>query len=129
MLVQCKVSTRGLPVTKKMRGYLASQGLYLKASTTHIRIPERSFLRTGHDTYADKVLKKAEMALGQVIGGKMDIDTWLDMFGQMMATKIKTYIRDLDSPPNHPFTIEQKGSSNPLVDTGNLIESITWKKG
>lgn len=115
-------------VTDKMRRYLAAQGLFLKASTTHITIPERSFLRTSHDEYADEIAKKASMALGQVTNGKMSPDTWLDMFGEMMATKIKQYIRDLDRPPNHPFTVDQKGSSNPLVSTGNLIESITWEK-
>lgn len=111
-----------------MRAWLHANGLHVKDSTTHITIPERSFLRSGHDENADKVLKNASMALGQVIDGKMSIDTWLDAYGQMMADKIKLYIRDLKSPPNHPYTIEQKGSSNPLVDTGNLLESITWEK-
>lgn len=115
-------------VTPKMRAYLHKQGLHLKDSTTHITIPERSFLRTGHDMYADKVLKTASLALSQVIDGKMSIDKWLDMFGEMYATKIKAHIRDLSSPKNHPFTIDNKGSSNPLVSTGDLIESITWKK-
>lgn len=32
-----------IPVTEKMRAYLHGQGLHLKESTTHIRIPERSF--------------------------------------------------------------------------------------
>lgn len=40
-----------IQVTDKMRRYLASQGLHLKKSTTHIVIPERSFLRTGTDEY------------------------------------------------------------------------------
>ena len=119
----CKIK-----ITPKMRAWLHANGLHVKDSTTHITIPERSFLRTGHDENADKVLKNASMALGQVIDGKMSIDTWLDAYGQMMADKIKLYIRDLKSPPNHPYTIEQKGSSNPLVDTGNLLESITWEK-
>lgn len=117
-----------IPVTPKMRAYLHKMGLHLKDSTTHITIPERSFLRSGHDEYANEILSKCERALVQVVNGQMSIDTWLDMYGEMMATKIKTYIRDLDSPPNHPYTVDQKGSSNPLVDSGNLIESITWKK-
>lgn len=117
-----------IPVTDKMRKYLAAQGLYLKKSTKYITIPERSFLRTGHDTYADEVVKNCEMALGQVINGKMSIDTWLDAYGQMLADKIKLYMRDLKSPPNHPFTIDQKGSSNPLIDSGNLVSSISWEK-
>lgn len=117
-----------IPVTQKMRKYLASQGLYLKSTTKYITIPERSFLRAGHDEHADEVFKKASMAIGQVIDNKMSIDAFLDMYGQLMATTIKKYIRDLDRPKNHPFTVEQKGSSNPLVDTGGLIESITWEK-
>lgn len=85
-------------------------------------------MRNGNQEYANEVLKNASMALGQVINGKMSIDTWLDAWGQMLADKIKLYIRDLDSPPNHPFTIEQKGSSNPLIDSGNLVSSISWEK-
>lgn len=34
-----------IPVTPKMRAYLAAQGLYLRRSTTHIVIPPRSYLR------------------------------------------------------------------------------------
>ncbi len=117
-----------IKVTPKMRAFLHRQGLHLKASTTEIVIPERSFLRTGHDKNVERVLKQTERALGQVLAGKMDIDTMLDLYGQQMATAIKLYMRDLKSPPNHPYTIDQKGSSNPLIDTGALLESITWKK-
>lgn len=118
-----------ITVTPKMRAFLHSQGLHLKDTTTEIVIPERSFLRTGHDENADRVLKQTERALSQVIAGKMSIDEMLDLYGEQMATAIKTYARDLTTPENHPYTIEQKGSSNPLVGrTGDMIESITWKK-
>ena len=115
-------------VTPKMRAYLHRQGLHLKKSTTEIVIPERSFIRTGHDTNADRIIKQTERAIGQVLAGKMSIDDMLDLYGEQMATAIKTYARDLMTPANHPYTIDQKGSSNPLVSTGNMIESITWKK-
>ena len=58
----------------------------------------------------------------------MSVDDMLDLYGQQMATAIKTYMRDLSQPPNHPYTVEQKGSSNPLIDTGAMLESITWRK-
>lgn len=115
-------------VTPKMRIFLHRQGFHLSPNTKTIHIPERSFLRNGHDENADRILKQAERALKLVVGGKMSIDKWLDMYGQQFATAIKTYIRDLSSPENHPFTVEQKGSSNPLVDTGGLIESISFRK-
>lgn len=117
-----------IKVTPKMRAFLHRQGLHLKKSTTEIVIPERSFLRAGHDENFDRVIKQTERAIGQVIIGKMSMDDMLDLYGQQMATAIKKYMRDLSEPPNHPYTTEQKGSSNPLVDTGQLIESITWRK-
>lgn len=116
-----------IKVTPKMRAYLHSKGLHLKASTTVIRIPERSFLRSGHDQEIDGVMNKAGKAVGQVIGGQMSEQQFFDMIGEMLATKIKTFARDLSSPGNHSFTVEQKGSSNPLVDTGNMIEGISWR--
>ncbi len=117
-----------IPVTPKMRAFLHHQGLHLKDSTTVIKIPERSFLRSGHDENADRILKQTARAIGQVLEGNMSVDDMLDLYGQQMATAIKKYIRDLSSPPNHPYTVEQKGSSNPLIDTGGLLESITWRK-
>ena len=56
----------------------------------------------------------------------MSVDDMLDLCGQQFATAIKEYMSQTE--PNHPFTIEQKGSSTPLTGkTGGLVESITWK--
>lgn len=117
-----------IPVTPKMRAFLHSQGLHLKAETTEIIIPERSFLRTGHDQNADRIMKQTDRAIRQVIDGKLSVDDMLDICGEQFATVIKRYIVELSQPGNHPFTAERKGSGNPLVDTGGLVESITWKK-
>ena len=117
-----------IPVTPKMRAFLHANGLHLSPNTTVIQIPERSFIRTGHDANVDRIIKQTERALGQVIAGYMTVDDMLDLYGQQMATAIKLYMRDLQNPPNHPYTIEQKGSSNPLIDTGGLLDGITWKK-
>jgi len=38
---------------------------------------------------------------------------------------IRQYITDLDTPPNAPSTISRKGSSNPLIDTGAMRQSVT----
>lgn len=114
-------------VTPKMRAFLHANGLHLSPNTKQIHIPERSFLRAGHDKYSDEVLKKVEMMIGQVLSGKMSEQVFLDTAGRLLATKIKTYARDVSTPPNHPYTVDKKGSSNPLVDTGNMIEGITWR--
>ena len=116
-----------IPVTPKMRAFLHGQGLHLNPNTTEIVIPERSFIRNGHDANIDRVINQTERAIIQVLAGKMSRDDLCDLCGEQLATAIKTYARNLSKPKNHPYTVEQKGSSNPLVDTGDMIEHIDWK--
>lgn len=118
----CKIK-----VTDKMRAYLHSQGLHLKDSTEYITIPERAFLRNGYDSGKEDAVRNAEAILPAVLEGRMDTDDFLKMIGTVLSSSIKDYAASLDSPPNHPFTIGQKGSSNPLVDTGDMIGSITYE--
>ena len=84
-------------------------------------------MRSSHDENAEEVLSQSERALSQVIVGKMSIEQYLDMVGRNYVTMVKEYIVELDSPPNHPYTVEQKGSDNPLVSTGGLVESISYR--
>lgn len=118
----CKIK-----VTPRMRAYLARTGLYLKASTTHITIPERAFLRNGFDKCKDEVIDKAEKVMGDVLGGTMSADQLFELVGLLMKSRIQDYARELDNPPNHPYTVEHKGSSNPLVDSGDMIGAISYK--
>ena len=117
-----------IPVTEKMRVFLHSQGLHLKESTTYIHIPERSFLRSGYDENRDKVVKAARMLLAEVAAGRMSPNALYSAVGLDLSSRIKDYARDLDSPANHSFTTSRKGSSNPLVDSGDLIGGINWRK-
>jgi len=45
--------------------------------------------------------------------------------GLTLVRAIKKKIRSISSPPNHPITIARKGSSSPLIDNGDLFNSIT----
>lgn len=114
-------------VTPKMRAYLRSRGLHLKESTTEITIPERSFLRAGFDKHHTGVMKRAERTLPDVLSGALSAEQYCEAVGLLLASRIKDYARDLDKPANHPFTAEQKGSDNPLEDTGSMIESISFE--
>lgn len=116
-----------ITVTPKMRAYLHSRGLHLRKTTTSIHIPERSFLRTGYDQNRDAVLAKANMLLTEVVTGRMSARGCKTAVGMELASKIKDHALAIKNPPNHPFTTDQKGSSNPLVDTGDMIASITWR--
>lgn len=115
-----------VPVTPKMRAYLASQGLFLKSTTTQIRIPERSFIRAGWDQNEPDITQKYADLLAQAISNGVSPDALLDALGLESQGALQRFARDLSSPANHPFTVDQKNSSNPLVNTGNLIANIEY---
>ena len=54
-------------------------------------------------------------------------DQLLDAAGSVAAGIVKQQITDLRSPPNAQSTIERKGSSNPLIDTGLMRQTVTYK--
>lgn len=95
--------------------------------TKSVKIPERAFLRNGHDSVIDDVMKKSDLLLKQVMSGKMSAEQYINLIAQQLTTKIKKYARDLDNPPNWSGTSEAKGTDNPLVDTGKMINSIDWR--
>lgn len=55
-----------------------------------------------------------------------DIDNALEIIGQIAVGKVQQYMTDLRDPANAPSTIAKKGSSNPLIDTGALRQSVTY---
>lgn len=116
-----------IQVTDKMRAYLHKTGLHLKKTTTQIVIPERAFLRNGFDEGKQEVLDAIEHLIGDVVNGTLTADQFLELVGLQLKGKIQDYARDLNSPPNHPYTVANKGSSNPLVNTGDMIGSITYR--
>lgn len=117
-----------ITVTPKMRKFLHANGLHLNPNTTSIHIPERSFLRNGFDASRGEVKKQAERALKCMANGSFDSDDVLEFIGSTLAKKIQTYARDLRSPAKHPFTLEMNGGkANPLIDSGDMIDSITFE--
>lgn len=118
----CKID-----VTPKMRAYLHSQGLHLKASTKQITIPERSFIRSGFDEQKDRYEKRAAKLLDKVLHLEMPVDTFFNTLGEYIAGQLQEYLTNIDRPPNHPFTIAQKQSSNPLVDSGRMRQAISHR--
>lgn len=90
-------------------------------------VPERSFMRSTFDENRSKYQKRLERFLVQVIDGKIDLDRALGLMGTIVVRDVKVKIRDLRDPPNAPLTIKLKGSSNPLIDTGRMRQSIDFE--
>lgn len=113
-----------IPVTPKMRAWFAYNGYPLKKSTTVIRIPERSFIRSGFDENVDKIADKVQEVIPSVLESEVDPDIFMNAIGLEFAGLIQKKLRSIQDPPNSQMTIDRKGSSNPLQDTGQLVESI-----
>jgi len=94
-----------------------------------IYVPERSFLRAGFDKHFEEIASKSEELAKQVLRGHLDAEAALDALGAFLAGKLQEYITDLSEPPLQESTIRGRrfGGANPLVDTGRLRQSITWK--
>lgn len=116
-----------IKVTEKMRAYLRSHGMPLKDTTTEIVIPERSFLRAGFDKYHEMIEERTALGLVKLLYKEITPEQYLKMLGVFLKSKIQLYAKQLTFPPNHPYTVEQKGSSNPLIDTGHMVNHISYK--
>ena len=124
--VESKTGEKFLARDKKINGENQIELLFWL--TKSVKIPERSFLRAGFDEHHNDVVKKAEMLIPALLEGKISDEQFFKKIGIMLSTKIKEFARDLKSPSKSNVTIEaHPGKENPLVNTGKMISSITYK--
>lgn len=89
-------------------------------------IPERPFLSNAMRDNRGKYRDAMQTAAGAILRGDYDNRQALQRLGIMAQGDIQSEITSLSSPPNSPVTIAIKGSSNPLIDSGGLRQSITY---
>ncbi|MGY4689342.1 hypothetical protein [Salibacterium sp. K-3] len=92
-----------------------------------VTIPERSYVRSTYDEKEKEMAANMEKLLQGVVDFNITPKQAYDRIGAWLVSAIQEKIRNIKSPPNANTTKEAKGSSNPLVDTGRLRQSITWK--
>lgn len=56
-----------------------------------------------------------------------DTDKTLNLMGEGIKGQLQQSIRDTNTPPLSPKTVQRKGFSKPLIDTGNMINSVDWE--
>lgn len=100
-------------------------GVYNEFGTE--RIPERSFLRSGIANNRATYRKLNRGSLQKIRAEKLTIAQGLGRLGIQAQNDVQDQIVEASAPPNHPATIAAKGSSNPLIDTGHLRQSITYE--
>lgn len=90
-------------------------------------IPERPFLRNAIRENRSKYREAMRSSAAKVLVGKTGLRTVLSNLGIAAQGDIQAEITSLQSPPNSPVTIELKGSSNPLISSGEMRGAVTWK--
>ena len=90
------------------------------------KIPSRPFFRLTVVRTKKKLSEMKIAILKKIQLGEMDKKTGLGLLGDFFRGELQQTIVDLDTPPNAALTIMLKGSSNPLIDTGQLKNSITY---
>jgi hypothetical protein len=94
-------------------------------------IPARPFVRgTFEDSKVKEELRKVqEKIIKAFLAGKIDEQKANALLGTWAANAIKNYVKQGDSPLQAlaPATIAAKKSSRPLVDTGQLINSVSYE--
>jgi len=90
-------------------------------------IPARPFMRTSFDENQERINKVIRTEYDKIIDGDSTIRKSLNLIGLYMTDLIQTKIRAIRYPPNSPATIAAKKSSKPLIDFGQMIQSVRHK--
>lgn len=90
------------------------------------RIQPRPAFRAATDGNREKLKAFKERVYNEFLLGRLTPKQALDEIGLWMQAQIRGSILRGGWAPNKPSTIKAKGSSKPLIDTGQEINSVTW---
>lgn len=91
--------------------------------------PPRPFMRVG----LSGVMKSSEQqvkfkeSVQRLVEGKTSFKQEYTLMGKELSSELQNVISRWSTPPNSAKTIEEKGSNDPLVWTGTMLESVKYK--
>jgi len=92
-------------------------------------IPARPFMSITAELYTDDISRFTQYLVGRMIDGKITDETVFRNMGEKYQSYIQKTIRDAKTwaVPNAESTIEKKGSTSPLIDTGRMVQSVRYE--
>lgn len=87
------------------------------------KTPARPWLDVGVESGKKQYIE----VIQETINKKGDLNDALNIVAVLAQSATQQYLVDLKTPANSPKTIKAKKSSNPLVDSGQLVQSIKSK--
>lgn len=91
-------------------------------------VPERSFLRRTFDEKQESYFQSMKIRAGMILAGRLDPETTLDKLGVKVKDDIQATIQAGVPPALAEATVARKGSSKTLIDSGQLVQAITFEQ-
>ncbi|GEP72026.1 hypothetical protein FD12_GL001398 [Lentilactobacillus rapi DSM 19907 = JCM 15042] len=92
-----------------------------------VHIPHRRFMEKTKMHNERRWLSYAQQETMKILAGDMTAMHALHYLGNLATEQMKTEIIKFANPANAPLTIANKGFNDPLIDTGALRDSITYR--
>lgn len=101
--------------------------MFIHTNGSPIRnIPKRPTIEPTVEENKERISEMFKKAVNKVLANRGDGRPDLEKIGLWTVNKIKAKFGSDELVPNAPSTIAQKGDNNPLIDTGQLRNSITY---
>lgn len=101
--------------------------MFIHTNGSPIRnIPKRPTIEPTIEENKKRISDMFKKAVNKVLNNKGDGRADLEKIGIWTVNKIKAKFGSDDLIPNAPATIAKKGSDRPLIDTGQLRNSVTY---
>jgi hypothetical protein len=92
-----------------------------------VRVPARSFIRAWFDENREEIRAWMATMMRSVLAGKRSKERALELVALKCVGSIQERMARGIAPPNAPSTALRKGSSTPLIATGQLRSSVTFR--
>lgn len=89
-------------------------------------VPRRSFVRDTVNMERREIEAELRAIARKVFKSGLTIEKGLSLLGVSIVRRIRRRIRSGLTPPLAASTVKQKGSNVPLIESGQLVNSITW---
>ena len=91
-------------------------------------IPARPFISDCAEKNAGQIQEAQKRLVYRVYQGGLSADGALAELGAWYVNVQKGHILHGGWTPNAPATVKRKGSNKPLVDTGQLVNTVDWER-
>lgn len=91
-------------------------------------VPERSFIRATFRARQEEGAAYCGRVCGAYVAGRIELEAALNLVGEWWVVAVQEFIlTNQIRPPDAPATVARKGTDTVLVDTAQLLASISYR--